>query len=167
MPRRRHKTETGSLDDPTDHTPAIGQAEPTTPDRSPAFEEAARRLGVWAHPRPEAELVLPDHITLDEADQSFVRQVGPRKRAAGEPLGLAVDLPTGITLNKRGRYLELGFREEPQSDQIRALYDRGFYRKPGTTTWASPASPEQVEAAYRLFNEFTGKTERHDVYRGR
>lgn len=140
----------------------IEQANLTTADQLPTLEEAAKRLGVWGHPEPEVELVVPEPTHVQR-----VRPEGPRKREPGESFVLAVDHPTGIRLEKKGRYLELSFPSEPQNDQVRKLYDDGFYRKPGSTTWASPASPEQIDAAYKLFNDFTGKTERYDVYRGR
>lgn len=166
MPRKNSKSDLSAAGkEPRPRDRLLQQADLTTADQIPTFEEAARRLGVFAHLEPEAELTLSGPVTLDG---SFVHKIGPRKRAAGEPFNLAVDLATGITLSKKGRHIELGFRDEPQNKQIvEKLAEQGFSPKPGATNWASPASPEQIDAAYRLFNEFTGKAERYGVYRRR
>lgn len=139
----------------------------TTADKLPSpadqlspeeIEQAARRLGVSGNV-DETQLPSPLPPYSDR-----VRPEGPRPRTQGEGPTLHSDPVHGFKLVQRGAYLQFHFDQEPSNDQIRKLYDQRFYRMPQSTTWACPASPSQIDAAYRLANEMSGKSH---VYDGR
>lgn len=164
MPRRKSKSDfPAAIQESTPLDVVIEQAGLITGEQL-SVQECARRLGVSGDPEPVVQIVLPE-----DSEPTAVRPSEPRKRAPGEPFGLHGDTVNKFRLDKKGRYLEFVFEDEPDNERIRKLYQNGFYRKAGTTTWASPASAQQIDRAYAMANEFSGKTERYGVYgeRGR
>lgn len=164
MPRRKSKSDfPAALNETRPLDQVIEQANLTTADKIPSLEEAAKRLGVSGHVEPEPELTL----SAPADGLNPIRPTEPAKRRAGSAFTLHSDPVNKFKLEKSGRFVELVFEAEPDDQRIKQLYQNGFYRKAGTSTWASPASSQQIDRAYALANEFSGKTERYGVYGGR
>lgn len=106
-----------------------------------------------------------------EPQTGFVERVrpdGPSHREPDEPVSIHTDVAKRFRLVKDGRFLKFIFDDEPSEAWNRRLDQEGFFETTrGSQVYASPASAPQIEAAYRLSNEFSGKIERYDVYRGR
>ncbi|MHC5537929.1 hypothetical protein ACYOEI_06825 [Singulisphaera rosea] len=160
MARRKSKSDfTATLQEPVPIASAleevIEKAGLTTADQlehpAPSLEQAAKRLGVWAHPDPEPELVLPEPSFVERLTQPSGLRPTPKGFR-----GMEGHYSAGIRLTRSDDKNVVGIQfsdeHKPSRDglnpETERMRERGFLYVPMRTQWER-VDREQPAANYQ------------------